>query len=115
MKMKMKKIFKLFLIISTFLIFLYSCQSVKDGLTLKKRNNGDEFLVEKKNPLATPPKFDELPKPKTTKQADTIENLSEISLEDKIKKKITQKKSSKDNQEINKSLEESILEKIKNN
>ena len=44
--------FVLLIFVSTFLI---SCQSVKDGLTGVKRNNSDEFLIEKKNPLIQPP------------------------------------------------------------
>ena len=44
--------------------FLLSCQSIKDGLTGKKSENSDEFLVQKKNPLVLPPKYGELPKPK---------------------------------------------------
>ena len=49
------------------LLFLYSCQSVKDGLTGKKQENSDEFLVIKKNPLEIPPNFDELPVPQSEK------------------------------------------------
>ena len=30
---------------------------------MKKGNTGDEFLVEKKNPLVLPPNFNELPEP----------------------------------------------------
>ena len=45
-------------------IFLFtSCQSIKDGLSGRKNENSDEFLVKKKNPLVTPPKFMELPQP----------------------------------------------------
>ena len=43
------------------LLFLTACQSAKDALTLKKKESGDEFLVEKKSPLVIPPDFDELP------------------------------------------------------
>ena len=43
--------------------FLYGCSSVREGFTLKKSNTGDEFLVEKKNPLVMPPNFKELPEP----------------------------------------------------
>ena len=110
----MKKIFKFFLITSISAIFLYSCASVKDGLTSNKRTNADEFLVEKKNPLVTPPKFNELPKPKTSEPINEIEE-SIACIEDKIKKEIAQNKNSK-NKEIGiKSIEESILEKINNN
>ena len=50
------------------LILLSSCQAVKDGLTGKKNNNSDEFLVKKKNPLELPPDFDELPAPKKNEE-----------------------------------------------
>ena len=43
-----------------FLIFLFlvpSCQDVKKGFSGKKINQGDEFLVIKKNPLVVPPDF----------------------------------------------------------
>ena len=56
----MKKI-SFYLII--FSIFLTSCQSIKDGLSGRKAENSDEFLVKKKNPLVMPPKFMELPDP----------------------------------------------------
>ena len=45
-------------------ISLYSCQSIKDGLTGKKYESSDEFLVIKKNPLVLPPDFKMLPEPK---------------------------------------------------
>ena len=50
----MKK-FNFYLIIFSFL--LASCQSVKDGLSGRKTENSDEFLVKKKNPLVMPPKI----------------------------------------------------------
>jgi len=34
-----------------FLMLLSACQAVKDGLTGRKHENSDEFLVEKKNAL----------------------------------------------------------------
>ena len=52
------------LIIIFFSILLYSCQSAKEALEGKKRSEqSDEFLVEKKNPLAMPPDFEKLPTP----------------------------------------------------
>ena len=45
-------------------ILLYSCTSTKEVLIGKKRSEqSDEFLVEKKNPLAMPPDFEKLPTP----------------------------------------------------
>ncbi len=52
------------LVIIFFSILLYSCQATKDALEGKKRSEqSDEFLVEKKNPLAMPPDFEKLPAP----------------------------------------------------
>ena len=44
---------------------LSSCQSVKDNLSMKKKESVDEFLIEKKNPLVVPPEFSKLPVPKS--------------------------------------------------
>ena len=58
-----KNKFKLLLII-LFSISLYSCGTVKEAVGAKKRSEqSDEFLVQKKNPLAMPPDYDELPAP----------------------------------------------------
>ena len=89
----MKKI-SLFLFL--FSILLTSCQSVKDGLTGVKRENSDEFLVQKKNPLVLPPNFNELPSPADEnfdEQISEIENETNIEnilgLEKNIEKKST--------------------------
>ena len=48
------------LIILTVSSFLFSC----GGFKLKKKaDSGEEFLIEKKDPLVLPPDFSELPKP----------------------------------------------------
>ena len=52
------------LIIILFSILLYACESAKNAIEGKKRSEqSDEFLVEKKNPLAMPPDFEKLPTP----------------------------------------------------
>mgnify|MGYP006073855975 CR=1 FL=1 len=107
MKNLYRHIFYLFLIMFT----LSGCQSVKDGLTGKKRTNADEFLVEKKNPLVLPPDFSKLPQPETLSEKEKIIQ-KENDLETILRKQTT--KTSKDTNS-NKSLEKSILEKIKNN
>ena len=61
------------------LIILAGCQSAKDALTLKKKNNSDEFLVEKKSPLVLPPDYGQLPQPKEiindqSKKKDNLDN-----------------------------------------
>ena len=58
----MKKIRK-FVLLNIILIFLASCSTVKEGFTNPKKNNSDEFLVQKKSPLVMPPNYGELPSP----------------------------------------------------
>ena len=109
MKKLFRNIFYLILILCSF----GACQSVKDGLTGNKKSNSDEFLVEKKNPLVLPPKFDELPKPKTlteeNKNEKEIDLKSIIITESSVGTRIPIDKS------IDSSLENKILEKIKKN
>jgi len=58
-----KNIFTTILII-IFSLSLYACGTVKEGFSAKKRSEqSDEFLVEKKNPLAMPPDYEKLPTP----------------------------------------------------
>ena len=91
------------------LIFLSSCQSVKDELTGKKYEDSDEFLVIKKNPLVLPPNFNDLPTPKDVADTTQIENI-ENEIEDLIS-------SIKDSDEVSESssndTESFVLEKIK--
>ena len=54
------------------LVTLNSCAGLKDGLAGSKKNNNDEFLVQKKNPLVLPPDFDELPNPAKMKTESQI-------------------------------------------
>ena len=62
------KIIKNILVIITVSFFTYSCA----GFTLKKKSNsGDEFLIEKKDPLILPPDFSKLPKP--NEQSETFD------------------------------------------
>ena len=91
------------------LLFLSSCQGVKDALSGKKYENSDEFLVIKKNPLVLPPNFNELPTPKDVADTTQIENI-ENEIEDLIS-------SIKDSDEVSESssndTESFVLEKIK--
>ena len=76
-----KKILNI-LILFSFMI-LNSCglgSSIKNAVTGKTKPVGDEFLVEKKNPLVLPPNFDDLPEPtdeETSAEEDDI-NIEEI-------------------------------------
>ena len=98
-------------IILSFSLFVISCSTLKEGFSNQKKNNSDEFLVEKKKPLTMPPDFDVLPEPKI-KQRSIEEDSSSI-------KSLILKENENDsiiettNQE-NK-LEQSLLEKIQKN
>ena len=99
---------KILLYFSCFL-FLYSCQTVKDGLTGKKQENSDEFLVIKKNPLEIPPNFDELPVPQSEKINDQSELVDE-EIKDLIKS--INSKNVKSNEAGNRSAEEFVIDQI---
>ena len=52
------------ILIILFTFSLQACESVKNAVEGKKRSEqSDEFLVEKKNPLAMPPDYEKLPAP----------------------------------------------------
>ena len=106
---KFFKIFKLFF----FLLFLYSCGSVGEALQGKKRSDqGDEFLIDKKNPLAMPPDFDKLPKPGEASIKSTKDIKSDQSnIENLLKKSKIEDDTSSSKQST--SIESSILKKIK--
>ena len=72
-----------YLILTIFLLFVYGCQSLKDGLEgNKKSKSSEEFLV-KKDPLVLPPDFTKLPLPN-----DKVDekNNNEFDLENVLKK-----------------------------
>ena len=107
----MNKFFKFSKLI-LLLLFLYSCGSVGEALQGKKRSDqGDEFLIDKKNPLSMPPDYGKLPEPgeANLKSSDDI-----ISDESNIKNLL---KNSNDqsisNTSESTSIESSILKKIK--
>ena len=104
----MKKI-SLFILL---LIATTSCQSIKDGLSGKKGENSDEFLVQKKNPLVLPPDFTDLPQP-----FEESPQATEIKIEEDIEKLLGMESSSEntDNTTNSSSIESFVLKKIKEN
>tara|TARA_Y100000741_G_scaffold181337_1_gene137819 strand:+ start:38 stop:352 length:315 start_codon:yes stop_codon:yes gene_type:complete len=52
---------------------LQGCANVKEGLSLKKKEGIDEFLIERKNPLTVPPDFSNLPQPRNSEDENKIE------------------------------------------
>jgi hypothetical protein len=98
-----------FYIIVSLTIFVASCSNLKDGFSQSKKNNSDEFLVEKKSPLVMPPDYNELPIPdedKKEKEDKDIKSLISKSKKDETNENLIEKSSS---------FEGSILDKIKNN
>ena len=98
-------IFKFLLI----LILLSSCGSIKSGFVNSKKDNSDEFLIEKKMPLKMPPAFNKLPSPSQQNQV----------IDDGIKSLISKNEKSVKNQsisdEVSQNTKKTLLEKIKNN
>ena len=70
------------IILIILIVSFTSCQSVKDGLSGRKSENSDEFLVQKKNPLVLPPDYLKLPKPDESvedkNQLEIIEEETDI-------------------------------------
>jgi hypothetical protein len=98
---------KKFLIYFLILIPLFGCESAKEGFTLKKKNNSDEFLIEKKNPLVMPPDYGDLPVP-----GDFEAQSSNVD-KDEFEKIITKSKNKTSKNSTKKTnIEQSVLEKI---
>ena len=110
----MKKI-KFFIILIGLIAFLNACSNVKEGLTGSKKNNKDEFLVKKKNPLVQPPNFDELPVPKSEiSEEEKLINQEDQDIEKLLEGYNVESEKVESDENI-KTIEESILKKIYEN
>ena len=104
------KIFRLIIVVNIFLVVV-SCGTLNEGFSNQKKNNSDEFLVEKKAPLVMPPNYNELPTPKNSQQ-NKIDNDSSNTIksflqnDDNLQTSTLEKDSSSN-------FEQSIIEKIK--
>ena len=96
-------------IIILFSFLLYSCQTAQDAIEGKKRSEqSDEFLVEKKNPLAMPPDYEKLPTPGSQEVAPETYSDNE-----ELKELLNiQDNDSSDEDNNSTDLESSIIEKI---
>ena len=83
-----------------------------EGFKVKKLDTGEEFLINKKNPLVVPPDFDELPIPNSDRNNSNNNENSEKNLKEILDIKDETNSSSPDNPKKTLDLEESILEKI---
>jgi len=97
------------LIIFTISLFLFSCSGGLEGFKMKKSRTGDEFLIEKKDPLVLPPDFSKIPNPdEEMKEKNEEESQFEI-----VFKKDNSDAQKNENTGLSESgLEKSILKKI---
>ena len=106
----MNKFKKLILFIN--ILLLTSCGTLKEGFKNQKKNNSDEFLVEKKSPLVMPPNYNELPIPTTNENVlKTQENEIKTLISKENKENILDSNTDK----VEKDIEKSLLDKIRNN
>ena len=102
----MKNFYK-FIILSLMVLILTSCQSVVDGISMNKKNNTDQFLIEKKSPLVLPPDFDELPEPASEAKSSEEDEFD-------IKNVLGQTSTSDENKKTDSSsIKNTIMKKIK--
>tara|TARA_Y100000741_G_scaffold209667_1_gene159644 strand:+ start:344 stop:673 length:330 start_codon:yes stop_codon:yes gene_type:complete len=91
---------------------LTSCKTLTEGLSGKKKDGSDVFLVKKKNPLIVPKEYNELPKPISDQDDNELNNI-----DDDVKQMFSDLFDTSDNENFSmtsdSSLEESVLKKIK--
>jgi|TARA_B110001452_G_scaffold70948_1_gene57250 hypothetical protein len=95
-------------------ILLSGCSDISEGFKGKKIDQGEEFLINKKNPLVVPPDFDKLPEPVSDNSIDSI--TADENLDNDIKKLFEENvgiKTKNESDDGSNSTEESILKKIK--
>ena len=99
---------KKYIIYLLLLNLISACGSVGESFSLKKNDNSDEFLVEKKSPLIMPPNYNDLPEPKDFK------SNTDNKKDNEFKKIINKPQNNQSTTVIEKtSIEQSVIEKIK--
>ena len=102
----MKNFYKFIYLFLIALIFT-SCQSIVDGISMKKKGSTDQLLIEKKSPLVLPPDFDQLPEPTTEDKKTEDEEFD-------IKNVLGQTSTGDENKKTDSSsIKNTILKKIK--
>tara|TARA_B100000282_G_scaffold242054_1_gene185014 strand:+ start:320 stop:631 length:312 start_codon:yes stop_codon:yes gene_type:complete len=86
-------------------LLLFSCSGALDGFKLKRKStSGDEFLIQKKDPLILPPDFSKLPNPEN--------EIEEIEKEESQVEIVFKNDENNDTNSSSTGLEKSILKKI---
>ena len=102
----MKNFYK-FIVLFLMTLTITNCQSVVDGISMKKKGSEDQFLIEKKSPLVLPPDFDQLPEPTTEDKKTEDEEFD-------IKNVLGQTSTGDENKKTDSSsIKNTILKKIK--
>ena len=98
-----------------FLLLFLGCQDVKKGFSGKKIDQGEEFLVIKKNPLVVPPDFEKMPIPKNEIEKSNSINVEKNQDSDfkKLLKTQDQNIEISDSVENTGDIEKKIIDKIK--
>ncbi len=108
-----KNNYSIFLLI--FLFLMSGCQDVKKGFSGKNIDQGEEFLVIKKNPLIVPPDFEKMPLPKNEidkTKSNNFEN-EQVSEFEKLLKNKDENINKSNSIESTGDLEKKIIDKIK--
>ena len=101
------------LIIFTISLFLLSCSDSLKGFKLKKKStSGDEFLIQKKDPLVLPPDFSKLPNPDEEIKEKKREDDEESQIEIVFKKDNSDVQENENSNSSDSGLKKSILKKI---
>ncbi len=113
--MNNKIIFYISVLVTIFL--LNSCTTITEGLSGKKKDSADVFMVKKKNPLVVPKEYNKLPKP--VDEEDQNLNTDSQNINKKVRLLFSDlfKENGKeiDISMSGQSLENSVLKKIKEN
>ena len=104
---------KKFLYFIVILNLLTGCQSAQNPFSLNKKDNTDEFLIEKKNSLVMPPDFNDLPEPGLENKKISDSKIEDNSFESILKSEASSNNIQNDINEL--SIEEQILKNINNN
>ena len=92
---------------------MLSCSESLKGFKLKKKStSGDEFLIQKKDPLVLPPDFSKLPKPDEEVKEEKEENDDESQIEMVFKKDNSDAQENEISNSSDSGLQKSILKKI---
>ena len=99
--------------IFTISLFLLSCSDTLKGFKLKKKStSGDEFLIQKKDPLVLPPDFSKLPNPDEEVKEKKREDNEESQIEMLLKKDNSDVQENENSNSSDSGLKKSILKKI---